>query len=262
MRTRLFPIPTRLKPHHLATLFLGCMLAVMLCILIPTANAAAIIGGDFGPGLTLGPTDSAGVAPYAQTNWNSVLEAATNFVLKDNSGVTTTARLTTTGANSFASINGSNDNFDEALNNSRANGSSAWSFTLNQIPYASYSIVVYDLDFVAGAVKGISLGGTTFYSSSPSATAAGYLDGNAATPYTYNRATSTNPAAPTPLSNYVMFQNLTGATQTVSISGSGGNFRVGGFQIAEGIPEPASGVLLAGAATALLGFRCRFRKSE
>jgi hypothetical protein len=129
-------------------------------------------------------------------------------------------------------------------------------FTLANIPYASYSLLIYDLNSTTGRVQGITLGGTTYYSSSPVFNGAGYLDNNAGTPFTYTQATSTNIGTPTPVSDYVLFTNLTGGTQTVTISTTTGNRTVSGFQIVA-TPEPGSALLLGTGALALLGFRRR-----
>jgi hypothetical protein len=107
--------------------------------------------------------------------------------------------------------------------------------------------VVYDLAAFQQA-QAITVGGTTFYSLSPNPIAAGYLDSNPATPFTYTQATSNNVEAPTPLSNYVLFTGLTGGSQTVSVqSPTGLGFRsVRGFQIVETVPEPSAALLLLG----------------
>lgn len=204
----------------------------------------------------LAPGDSAGVAPFAQTNWNNVSAPAISLALNDNSGGATTALLTTTGA-SFSGITSAVAGADELLNSGRAVGGGGWSFTLANIPYASYSLIVYDQEFNTGAVIGITAAGTTYYTSSPQFDAAGYLDNNLATPYTYTQGTSTDAMNPTPVSNYVLFSGLSGASQTVQIAGASGT-RVGGFQIVEtsavvggpAVPEPTTalfGLALVGA---------------
>src|SRR4051794_9344428 len=139
--------------------FLISLSLVVIALGMPSSLRAQSIGVNLGgvSNGTLAPGDVAGVAPYAQSNYNNVSPAATNRALHDNTGAATTALLTTTGANSF-SIFTSNAiaGPDEILNNSRANNATgtSWSFTLSGIPYANYLIVVYDLQFATGGVVG------------------------------------------------------------------------------------------------------------
>ena len=151
---------------------------------------------------------------------------------------------------------------DEILNNTRAAGvGTTWSFTVSNIPYDNYSFVVYDLDLTLGVVKGIGLGGLTFYTSSPAYNSVGYIDGDPNTPFTYTQGTSTLSTAPTPLSDYVLFTGLSGSTQTVTITGSGSNLRIGGFQIVQTVPEPSTWAMvgLGGAGLLCLARRRRTR---
>lgn len=157
---------------------------------------------------------------------------------------------------------------DERLNDGSAFRDGDLSFTITNIPYANYSLVVYDFHNIAGTVQGVTVGGTTFYTSSPSTSGPSYFDGNSTTPFLYTRGTSTNPAAPTPLSNYVVFPGLTGATQTVldhtvfSPDTTNPNRTIiGGFQIVQTVPEPTTWTLLAGGLGGLLGFTRRPRRA-
>ena len=70
-------------------------LTLTLLAAAPAALRAQSIGVDFGNGTALtnlAATDSAGVSPYAQTNFNSLFVPG-NTVLKNNAGVATTAVL-------------------------------------------------------------------------------------------------------------------------------------------------------------------------
>jgi hypothetical protein len=93
--------------------------------------------------------------------------------------------------------------------------------------------LVYDLE-QAGAIEGIRVGGVTYYTSSPAFNAAGYIDNNASTPFTYTISTSQDISSPIANSDYVMFSGLTASSQTVDLLISTGtsSFRtVEGFQI-------------------------------
>jgi len=147
-------------------------------------------------------------------------------------------------------------NPDEKLNSGYGYGVNAdWSFTISNIPYPVYNLIVYDLGRNVGDVKGITVAGTTYYTSSPNLTGSGYLDNNASTPYIYTVSTSTNQALPTLQSNYVIFSGLSGGSQVVAVQGP--LFReINGFQIVS-VPEPSRLMLLGVAA--LLGLR-RYRR--
>ncbi len=237
---------------------------LVLAAVLPTALRAASIGVNFGGTTygTLGPTDVAGVPGFAQSNYNDVTAYPNGRLLNDNTGTATTASLTTTGTISFGSLSATVSGPDEILNNTRAAGvGTTWSFTVSNIPYDNYSIIVYELDLTAGVVKGINIGTLTFYTSSPAYNAAGYIDGDPLTPFTYTQGISTTAGAPTPLSDYVLFTGLSGSAQTVTITGAGSNLRVGGFQIVQAVPEPSAraAMLLGGAGALGLALRRRAR---
>lgn len=224
-----------------------------------TASApAAMVGVNFGSGGgALSATDFAGVAPFTQSHWTTLLNTAPFFGLPDDSGIPTTVSIIS-GAASFGSY-GSASGPDEILNNHFFNSTANWSFIIGSIPYSSYRLIVYDLDSLALVAKGINVGGTTFYTSSPDYNAPGYIDNNAATPFTYTRGTSTNPALIPSLSDYVQFDGLIGPSQTVNISNLFGvSRRIGGFQIVK-TPEPTSCALLIGACGGLGMRRMRRR---
>src|SRR4051794_19992506 len=207
MRPPLTPMKlSQTTPRSLLSLLL---LAIVLMGAGGSLHAQSI-GVNFGgvTNGTLAPGDVAGVSPYAQANYNNVSAAASNLTLNNNTGAATTAMLTTIGANSFSIFTGNAiAGPDEILNNSRANNTTgtSWSFTLSGIPYGSYLLIVYDLQFATSAVVGISAGGTSYFTSSPTWNAPGYIDNNPATPFTYTQGTSTDPLAPTPMSDYVLF---------------------------------------------------------
>jgi len=238
---------------------LPLIVAAGLCARSTTAPAATI-GVDFGGvGNTVAPTDSAGAPGFAQTNWNAITAIGTNLPLNDNTGAATTASLTFSFVTlGFMTANATGA--DERLYNGVAfNSSSDWSFTLSGIPYANYSILVYHLS-QAGDVRGATVGGTSYYSLSPNPTGVGYIDNNAGTPFAYNQATSNNPNVPGSVSDYALFAGLSGASQTVTISGfSGSNPRiVSAVQIVQ-VPEPSRALLLLGGLAMCFASRRRVR---
>lgn len=247
------------------------VLVAVVTLGLNIAARAGSIGGNFTTySIALAATDSAGAAAFAQMNWNNILSPPANFILHDDTGTATTATVTTSPGIasvllSGSYISGGGAGADERLNmGAAAAGSSAtdWSFTLNNIPYASYSLVVYDLSFLDGAVSGITAAGVTFFTSSPNSAGPGYIDDDPATPFTYTQSVSTDPAMPTPLSNYVVFAGLTGTSQTVAISRLSGILpygAVGGFQIVQTVPEPSTCAMLGLGILGLVGCR-RYRR--
>ena len=165
-------------------------------------------------------------------HYNNVNLPSSGLVLDDNTGTPTTALLTaiSSGSGGFTTpVAGA----DEMLNvGAAATSNVSQSFTLANIPYSNYSLSVYDLGLGAGFVQGISLGNTTYYTSSPNPTGAGYLDDNNATPFTYTLGTSTSAAAPTANADYVLFTGLSGSTLTITETKTSGNLALlPGFQI-------------------------------
>lgn len=218
-------------------------LALLSAACIPLAAEAGQIGVNYGSASqAILPSDSAGVPIYAQINWNNVSTAASGLLLNDDTATATTAALTTTNAG-FSLFTSNFNGTDERLNNGRANtiSGTSWSFSLANIPYAAYSIVVYDLQFTVNQQISINCAGTTYYTASPLYNAAGYIDNNPSTGFTYLQGTSTTLGSPTPDSDYVVFTGLSGGSQTVTmqtITNTGA--RIGGFQIIETVPEPAT----------------------
>lgn len=242
----------------------------------PAALHAQSLGVTFGNGssyTTLDATDPAGVPAYAQTNWQNVNSTPTDLSLSDSTGAATTALLsaTTTGGNPFfgAPLNGPNPvaGADERLNNGvfAANGgNSTVTLSLTNIPYSAYSLLVYDLFINPGFVQSVSAGALTFYTSSPNPFSTGYLDNNAATPFTYTQGTGLTEATATANADYVLFPALTGSSLTFSVTSIGSAARVSGFQIVNtgaAAPEPSTCALaLVGGAGLLGAVRSRRRR--
>jgi hypothetical protein len=220
------------------------LIAGLLLLVVGTVHADSI-GVNFGTNNgTLGSAAIAGASPFAQANFNNIQQPfnATAFNLNDNNGTATTASLICQNSG-YAYIIITPAGADELLNSQCfiGDGTNNWSFTISGIPYAAYSLIVYDLAS-GGQRQGVNVEGTTFYSSSPFPVAAGYLDQNAATPFTYRQATSTVSTAPTLNSDYVVFTGLTGDSQTVNMIGFSASptsfVMATGFQIVA-VPEPS-----------------------
>ena len=224
--------------------------------------AATSIGVSFGFGSTsdsLSPTASAGVAPYAQTHYNNVTSNSTNLVLNDNTGTATTGMLTIANAR-FGVITNLSAGADEMFNDGEAYQKGSVSFSLTNIPYASYSLVVYDLFDLSGGVQGITLGSTTYYTLSPDPSSAGYIDNNANTAFTYTPGTGTSQATATVGADYVVFTGLSGSSLSVTLSNPSDIGEVGGFQIIQNVPEPSTRALLCLSVMGLLGLSLRQRR--
>jgi hypothetical protein len=154
---------------------LVALLSVAAIWVIPDIANAGSIGVNVGT-TTLAPTDSAGVAPFAQTHYNNVSSSVNNLTLNDDSGAATTAKLTIpTIGNGFGKQSGVPSGPDEALNSGNIVNTLDITFTLSNIPYAAYNLIVYDLGDGLGSVQSITAAGTTFFSSSLAPTGAGLL---------------------------------------------------------------------------------------
>jgi len=205
-------------------------------------------------------SDNAGVLNV--NNWNNQTNAefsATN--LTDSSGATSDIGIAFGGATGFGSIQGSDvgtddgsgdwDMFSEGARVKADTGSEVTTITFTGLDGTS-DIYIYLGQRSAQANSSdldLTLGSTTYYSGTDG-TADFYPGG-------FGRVTSTNAASPDTntwdnsagtgnLFNYVLFENVSGSSATVSLEASAG-FQpiISGVQVST-IPEPSTAVLLLG----------------
>lgn len=226
-------------------------LVLVLAAAAPSRAATIAVNfvGNGGTGGTLATTDSAGV--LASTNYNNVTvsSSATAIALNDDSGTASGATFTFSSGGNFAAGNENPVGGNEKLYRGYIFGNS--SVTISGIPYGLYDLYTYGMNDSAGRTAQTTVGAATFYGVSPNPGAAGYIDGNSGTPFTYTRSISTDPNAGTPLGNYARFSNLSGSTLTFTHQATSNNGFLAGFQIVQ-VPEPSSlGLVGLGFALAL-----------
>jgi hypothetical protein len=238
------------------------LLTTAVAVCLSAQSSAQSIGVNFGENnatSTLPSSTAAGLVQ--QTNFNNFTTGSlTNAALVSNNGQATTATLTLNGAGTYNAIRNPTPvpaDGNEILNNGFVFGGSI-TLTVSNIPYPVFDLYIYQLldPNASGSnrVTTTTVNGVSYYSTSPTAASAGYIDGDATTPYTYVPITSTDSASPTQ-GNYIRLQNLTGPNISFTATAPG-NAGVNGFQIVA-VPEPASAGLLALAA---LGFGARRRR--
>ncbi|MBS3735326.1 MAG: PEP-CTERM sorting domain-containing protein [Phycisphaerae bacterium] len=227
------------------------ILAVAVLCVAGTAQAAAI-GVNFSNtnagtppvthfgGLPLMPTDTAGVE--AQQNWNNFNTASARhgvlswdgsaWVLNDpgtyvdSNGDDTT--LTVSGTFDVYNTSDVDSSSGDGKLMSGVNGFDNKSFTVDDVPYSTYDLIVYlmdrnnDIDDTSGAT--VTDGTTTYYVDPVTSFGS------------HTEITSTTSGSPG-VGTYVKFTGLSGST-TIDVNHDG----MAGFQI---VPEPATMSLLA-----------------
>ena len=231
---------------------------------IPIGVGVQFIGNTGYGSASLNPTDVAGVVP--QANYNSLAGSVfSGTPLVDSNGAATSATLSVNGGAGNTWGNGTPSGTDQTLNSGLLNNPALTTFTVANVPYSTYSLIVYELDN-SPRTQGTALGSTVAGNSS-----AVYLESPTPYPgspgYTYLQGTSVDPANPTGNGNYVEFTNLHSGSLTFSVQatgagpGDGGqNIFVNGFQIVNNTPEPSTFVLAALGLTGLLIAARRRRK--
>ncbi len=229
------------------------VLAASACILagtIATATAGTI-SVDFADPAQAAMLDDANIAGapgYEASYWNVVTGKNTAnadpnlpLTLQDDSGTLTSATLSTynsvTDTSNAMPANPSGDNkvFGGYIEAYYTNGVN---FTVENIPYALYDVVVYVMSNNTGREGGVTTSNT-------GATEYFYRTGGGGSqPGTYVQVTSTDPNSPT-TGNYVVFENVSGSGSDLTVSLNLNNWSgAAGFQIVE-VPEPATMAILA-----------------
>ncbi|YCM42145.1 family 20 glycosylhydrolase [Verrucomicrobiaceae bacterium 227] len=208
--------------------------ALLWAPLISTAEDDRVIGWNYDRDTPLAPTDTAGAPGYARSHWNNHEgigqgPGAVPFVLQDDLGNETTATLTSwTQSSNNSWKHGQTGTPDAKLMNHFANREA--SLTFSNIPFGSYSVVVYYGNNEGPSSSTLTVGSqtltiTTGNTAQASFETKGYLKG-----------TEANPATPT---NYAVFEGVLGNQLTVSLSGANNN-GISAVQIVEGEPVPES----------------------
>jgi len=245
---------------HRITPFLAAITSLLLA---GGAAHAAVISVNFSEKgeSPLAASDSAGVA--AATNWNNVTAGgtgATALNLKDNSGSATTADVTIamTGSGSKSpdiTPPVTDPDTRMLIDEVRAFRAGTYSVSLSEIPYAQYDVYVY---FVDQSTTNSSLNrsitdGTTTYLFRTPVNDQSFFETNG-----FVRSTDTTAGGNNDIGNYVLFEDLTGTSKTLTLAIPDGGERVGvsGFQIVE-VPEPASLALVGLGSLLIVGRRPR-----
>ncbi|HOK66386.1 MAG TPA: PEP-CTERM sorting domain-containing protein [Anaerohalosphaeraceae bacterium] len=197
-------------------------------------------------------TDVAGVAPYSASYWNDTWLDGRTTDLLDNTGTPTTIDISWVSYNSW-SIQGSHPgkdadgSYNKEILNGYLNSGPAWwnpplthsAVTLSQIPYSSYSIVVYFSSDVAGREGYVTNGAATYYFNTLGP--ASIASGNAL----FIQATDTTEAGYLTAANYAVFSGLSGTSQTVTVQMRDLEEWGGIAAVQLVVPEPASLILLS-----------------
>ena len=246
-------------------------IALFAAIQFPELGEASLISfNSVGSATPAGmqPADTAGAPGVSAANWNNMVSSATAGGaiagsiaaggVVDNSGTTlaaTTVTWTGTGqANTAGS--GTNDQrmFESEwdLFNNAGPGLIDMTVTVTNIPYAQYDVYFYVQDASNAADRGgdIIANGvreSIMMYNFPSGTTGvvnplgpfGYVEADY--PFTYN-----DPL--TPRGTYVQIEDLSGdlTLQLDALNTSTPRLRMSGFQIVEVVPEPSTGLALAG----------------
>lgn len=202
------------------------------------------------------------------SNWNNSWPNNPTANLIDSTGAATTLSLTYGSFNSY-SVQGSHPGQDangsynkELLNGYLNSGPAAWGpsitnsyFTVSQIPYSVYNIIVYFNADTAGRNGNVTDGTTTYYFSTMGS--ASISGANAL----FTQTTDTTGLFPN--ADYAIFSGLSGNSQTITANALSGNDQwlgIAGFQVVA-VPEPGTLALAAFGGLTMLMFKRRNQKN-
>ncbi len=220
-------------------LAIGCAaLSVQAAISINFTASSAPFG--FGPFYILGPEEVAGVS--ATTGWTNLTGLAGTY-----ENLASTTLDVTVSASGGAGLGhwgfyGASGGDRRMLGGFLENPFGTITLDLAEIPVAAYDLILYvgpNADRINTGWNA-TLGTTTLYGK--------VGDPSLLPPETFMEATATTPDAAV-VSNYVRFNGLSGATQSLSVSGVG--VSISGFQLVA-VPEPSN--YAVSAAILVLGF--------
>ncbi len=263
---------TRCHRHTALNLFAALAVACLIVGASASIATAASIGVNFeGGGNNGSPASSvstgatAGIVP--QTNWNNYPgSGGTLSSLVNSAGNTTAASVTVSSASGTYSVSNGGSPVpvggDQQLNDGfiYTNGSNPTTVAISGIPYANYSVYVYELNDASGRIDVTTLGSTTYYGSAPDPIDANHVSGSPNT-YLYTQTTSTNSGSPTSGSDYVLFTGLHGSSQSLTVYAPTSNGYISGIQISQYTPEPSSFILCGLGAAGLFLVARRRRKA-
>ncbi|HLX60329.1 MAG TPA: autotransporter-associated beta strand repeat-containing protein [Planctomycetota bacterium] len=207
---------------------LGTALAVLNSGTLQLAGDGAKVGINFSDGRNgteiENVTGTAGVVPMG--NWNNVATlTGTNVALNDANGNASPMLLTFSGSTDpYSTYGAPQASQDGQLINSYLDTNvlaAVNTITLSSIPYSNYRVYVYVNSDTAGRTGHVSIGATTYYFSTV---------GNAAAFAGYTQGTATTLGAAA-AANYVLFDNLSGSTVTITQQHDSGNNGICGIEV-------------------------------
>ncbi len=229
-------------------------LALLLAGAAVTANAQSIISWKYNNGAAIPQNGTALAGVDNAAYWNSSQGAVGNLLANDgnSSGVsmTLTGQVGAWGIGGVGAPDAGDGFYNKAIFAGYANTVTATPNTLSLtgISDSQYDVIVYFSSDTDGRAGTISDGATT-YSFSTMGIAA--TSGNNAI-----LTQTTDTAAGKPSADYAVFSDLTGASQTLTLTAGVNGMGISGFQIVA-VPEPSTMALAALGGASLLFWRRR-----
>jgi hypothetical protein len=211
------------------------VLAMLVMVVLATASQASVISWAYDNG-----TDVAGYAGVVSANnWNETRPENTGgSSLNYNDGTASGVTLSVAGGFGAWGIGGAtspdgNGTYNKAIFDGYYNSVGS-TLTLSGISYSTYSIIAYISSDQVGRTGTVSDGSTTFSFTTNTRT---MIDNDPS--MTLIQSIDTGLSHPS--ANYVVFSNLTGANQILTIANASDGMGFAGIQI---VPEPATMLLL------------------